>query len=115
MHRVVGDAELQLKDRGDSAPRPDLATEAIGLGTPVQKVGEAGKLLGRQASGRARGSVMPQRLWASLTGTFHPLAHGRLADAQRLGNLALRSALLLEVPGLEPSSFLPVLSYRFHT
>jgi hypothetical protein len=46
MHRVVGDAELQLKDRGDSAPRPDLATEAIGLDTPVQEVGEAGELRG---------------------------------------------------------------------
>jgi hypothetical protein len=64
MHRVVGDAELQLQDRGDSAPRPDLATAAIGLGTPVQEVGKAGEWRGGQAPGRARGGAVPQRVGA---------------------------------------------------
>ncbi len=114
-HRVIGDAELQPKGRGDSAPRPDLATEAIGLGTPVQEVGEAGELRGSQAPGRARWRAMPQRWWASLAGTFDPLAHGRLADAHRRGNLALRPALLLEVPGLAPSRFFPMLRGGLHT
>jgi hypothetical protein len=115
MHRVVGDAKLQPKDRSDPAPRPDLATEAIGLGTTLQEVGKAGELLGSQSPGRARWRAMPQRVWASLAGTFHPLAHGCRADAQRLGNLALRPAFLLEAPGLESSSFFPVLGYGLHT
>ena len=114
MHRVVGDAERQPQDRGDSAPRPHLATEAIGLGSPVQEVGEAGELLGSQAPGRARWGAMPQRVWAPVAGPCHPLADGRLADAQRLGNLALRPALLFEMPSLQPSRFFPVLRCGLH-
>jgi hypothetical protein len=114
MGEMVGDAELQPQDLGDSDPRPHLATEAIGLGTPVQEVGKTGELLGSQSPGRASRRAMPQCLWAAIAATCHPLAHGRLADAQRLGNLALRPALLLEVPSLEPSSFFPVLRRGLH-
>ena len=114
MHRVVGHAERQAKDRGDSAPRPHVATETIGLGPPVQEVGKTGQLFGSQAPGRASRRARPQRLWAAIAATFHPLAHSRLTDAQRRGNLALRPALLLEVPGLEPSRFFPVLRCGLH-
>jgi len=115
MHRVVGHAERQAKDRGDSAPRPHLATETIGPGTPVQEVGKTGKLFGSQSPGRASPGAMPQRLWAAIAATFHPLAHSRRADAQGRGNLALRPALLREVPGLQASSFFPVLRCGLHT
>jgi hypothetical protein len=114
MHLVVGHAERQAKDHGDSAPRPHVATETISPGTPVQEVGKTGKLFGSQSPGRASRRAMPQRLWAAIAATFHPLAHGRLADAQRRGNLALRPALLLEVPGLEPPRFFPVLRCGLH-
>jgi hypothetical protein len=59
---VVGDAELQPQDHGDSAPRPHLATETIRLGTPVQEVGKTGEWLGSQAPGRASWRAAPQRL-----------------------------------------------------
>jgi hypothetical protein len=114
MHRVVGDTELQPQNLGDSAPRPHLATETISLGTPAQEVGKTGELLGSQSPGRASRRAVPQCLWAAIAATFYPLAHGRLADTQRLGNLALRPALLLEVPRLEPSSFFPVLRCGLH-
>ena len=114
MHRVVGDAELQPQDGGDAAPRPHLATETISLGTPVQEGGKTGELPAGQSPGRASRGAMPQCLWAAVAATFYPLAHGRLADAQRRGNLALRSALLLEVPSLESSSFFPVLRCGLH-
>jgi hypothetical protein len=54
-------------------------------------------------------------LMGPLAGTFHPLTDGRLADAQCLGHLALRPALLLELPGLQPSAFFPVVRWRVHT
>jgi hypothetical protein len=81
MPRVVGDTELQPQDRGDSAPRPHLAAETIGLGPSVQEVGKTGELLRSQSPGRASRRAMPQRLWAAIAATLHPLAHGRLADA----------------------------------
>ena len=114
MDRVVGNTELQPQDRGDLAPGPHLAAETISLGTLVQEVGKAGELLGSQSPGRASRRAVSQRLWAALAATLYPLAHGRLADAQRLGNLALRPALLLEMPSLEPSSFFPVLGCGLH-
>ncbi len=57
---------------------------------------------------------MPKRLGTPLAGPRHPLTDGPLADPQRLGNLALGPALLLEVPGLEPPGFFPVVRYGFH-
>ena len=82
MHRVVGHAERQAKDRGDSAPRPHVATETIGLGPPLQEVGQAGELRGSQAPRRASRRAMPQRVWAALAGTLDPLTDSGFADAQ---------------------------------
>jgi hypothetical protein len=53
-------------------------------------------------------------VWPRIPGTLYPLADCRLADALGLGNLTLRPALLLQVPGLKPSSVLPVLRGGLH-
>jgi hypothetical protein len=57
---------------------------------------------------------VPQRLRAALSGACHPLADGSLADAERLGDLAPGPPLLLEVPGLQPPGFFPVVGCRVH-
>jgi uncharacterized protein (DUF433 family) len=47
-------------------------------------------------------------------GAFHPLADSPFADAQCLGDLALRPALLYEVPGMQTSNFFPVCMWAVH-
>ena len=56
---------------------------------------------------------MAKRLRASVAGAFHPLADGAFADTEGLGDLALGPTLLLEVPGLEPSGFFPIVGLPF--
>jgi hypothetical protein len=51
---------------------------------------------------------MVQGLRAAFACAPHPLADRGFADAQGLGNLALRPALLLVLPGLETPRCLPV-------
>jgi len=74
----------------------------------MQERGQVSQLLRRQPPRRARWWPVAQGLWSPLVGAFHPLADGPFADAQRQGDLALWPAFLLEVPGLETSSFSPV-------
>jgi hypothetical protein len=87
--RVVGDAKLQPNHRGDPDTGPDLPSKAIGFGPAVQEFGQAVQLCGSQATwGTGRRSVT-ECLRATLAGACQPLADRPLADAERLGDLAL--------------------------
>jgi hypothetical protein len=97
---MIPNAPFQVDDRRNPAASPELAPEAIGLGTAMQELGQASQLLSRQPPRSARWWPVAQGLWSPLVGTFHPLADGPFADAQRQGDLALGPALVLEVPGL---------------
>jgi hypothetical protein len=108
MARVVRDAECQLHDGGDTAAGPDLPPEAIRFGPPVPQCGQAGQLFGCQAAGSTRVGTQAQGVRSPVAGARHPLADRAFADAQRLGDLALGPALLLELPGLQPSGFFPI-------
>jgi hypothetical protein len=108
MDGMVGDAQLQAHHGGDPATGPYVAPEAIGLGAAVQRLGQMRQLVGGQPPGCARGRPMAQGLRAAFACAPHPLADGGFADAQGLGNLALRPALLLVLPGWETPCFLPV-------
>jgi hypothetical protein len=108
MDGMIGNAKLQAHHGSDPATGPHLAPEAIGLGAAVQQRGQTRQLVGGQPPGRARGRLMAQGRRAAFAGAPHPLADRGFADAQGLGNLALRPALLPELPGLEPSGFFPV-------
>jgi hypothetical protein len=113
--RVVRDAKGELNHGGNPGAGPKLASEAVGFGTTLQQTWQLGQLLGRQTPGcPARRAVM-ERLRPTFAAALHPLADGALADAESLGNPALRPALLLEVPGLQASSFLPVGGCRVPT
>ena len=46
MDGMVGDAKLQVNDHRKPAAGPDLPSEAIGFGTPIQEVGQTRQLLG---------------------------------------------------------------------
>jgi hypothetical protein len=103
-----GDAKLQRHHGDDPATGPHLPPEAIGLGAAVQQHRQARELVGGQPAGSARGRPMAQGLRAAFACAPNPLADSGFADAQGLGNLALRPAFLLMLPGLETSRFFPV-------
>jgi hypothetical protein len=115
MGGVIDDATFHPPHLGHPGPGPALAAEAVGLGATGQEGGETGEGLGSQAPGCPRWGAMRSRVWAPWARTCQPLADGRLADAQRLGNRARRPALRLEGPGVAPSSFVPVLHGGFQT
>jgi hypothetical protein len=108
MTRMIGDAKLQADDGGDPRAGPEIAAKAIGGGTSVQEGGQPGEPLGREPAWGPRWGPVAEGFQPSCPGTLHPLADSGCADPQRFGDLALGPALLLEVPGLQPSSFLPV-------
>ena len=115
MGGVVQDAKRHPYHRGHALAGPHLAAEAIGLRAAVQQLGHTGQLLGSQAAGGARRWLMAQRLRAAHAGSRHPLADRGGADPQGLGNLALRPALLFEVPGLQAACFFPGVRWWIHT
>jgi hypothetical protein len=111
---MVGNAKLRPNHGGDPAARPERPPEPVGLGAAVQEGRQAGQLLGGQAPGSTRGKTMPECLGTTHPGSFHPLADGSFADTQCLGDSALRPAPLLELPGLQPPGFFPILGCRVH-
>src|SRR5688572_26248000 len=114
MDGMVGDAKFQANHRGDPATSPDLSPKAIGFGPLVQEHGQPRQLVGGQPAGSTGAWTLPEGLQAPFAGTFPPLADRPFADAQGFGDLALGPALLHEVPGLQASSFLPVVGCRVH-
>jgi hypothetical protein len=107
MDRMIGDAKLQLNHGGDAATGPDLPPEARRFGPTVQQLGQPSELLGRQPPGGTRGWLVPEGVRSALAAALHPLADRGFADTHGRGDVALGSALLLELPELEPSRFLP--------
>jgi hypothetical protein len=114
MTRMVGDAEFQADDGRAPGASPELSAEAIGSGTSMQQLGQADELRARQPPRGAGWRSTPERRGPGGAGPCHPLTDRALADPQSLGNLALTPALLLEVPGLEPSGFFPAVWCGVH-
>jgi hypothetical protein len=114
MTGMVGNPILEPNYRGDPPPGPQLSTKAIRCGPPLQEFGQAGELLGREPARGSGRRTVSQSIGAFLVGALHPLTDGAFTDAERFGDLALGPALLLEMPGLEPSGFFPVGRCRVH-
>ena len=89
MARVVSDAKLQANHRGDPAPGPDLPSKAIRCDAAGQAVGQAVPRCGSQATWGPGWRSVADSLRAALAGAGEPLADGPLADAERLGALAV--------------------------
>jgi hypothetical protein len=111
---MVRDAKYQAKDRRESSAGPYLAAAPIGFGAAPQEVGPLGQLFSGEPPRGSRRWTGPQSLRSPLTDALHPLTDGRFADPHRLGDLALGPALLLEVPGLTTTCFLPVFGRAVH-
>ena len=77
-----------------------MSPEAIGFGAAPQQSRHAGELLGSQTAGSAGRRAMAESFRTTCAAPLHPLADRALADAHGRGALALRPALLFEMPGL---------------
>ncbi len=111
MSLVVTDAKGLLDHPGYSGSRPYLSNEAIVLGSLGEEGRDLGKLcLGQPWSGTG-GRMTAKSLYALLPCPLDPLADSSLAHAKGLGDVDLLPALLLQFPGSEATTFLPV--FRF--
>ena len=108
MARMIGDAKFRSNNGRNPATCPQLPSEAVGLGAVLQSGRQAGELLISQPAAGPRRGAMTETFRAAFPAALHPLADRAFADPQRLGNLALSPPLLFEAPGLQASSFLPV-------
>src|SRR5262249_30970733 len=100
-HLTAAVPDVEFLPEGARRPitGPDLAREAIGLGTVPEEVGEPAEWLGSElgASAGARASAQGLALPGPRGG--QPLTDGPFGDAEDGGDLALRTALLLEIHG----------------
>jgi hypothetical protein len=114
MDGVVADPKSPANDRCHASAGPELPPEAAGFGAPMRELGQINQLFGGQEAGSTGVPTRLQGLGATLAAMRHPLADGPLADAQRVGDLTLGPALLLEMPGLETACFFPMVGCRVH-
>jgi hypothetical protein len=75
----------------------------------LQQGRQAGKVLSGQPTAGPRGWPMAEGFRTALAATLHPLADRAFADPQGRSDLAWRPPLLFEVPGLQASSFFPMM------
>ena len=105
---VVADAELLLDDLGDAGAGPDLAAEAVGLRPVPEELRDQPLLLRQSVGGRGPGRGGNEGPRDRLVGGGEPPADGWFGDAQSLGDVPLRPALLLQAQRPQPPPLLPV-------
>jgi len=98
MGRVKAHPRLSCDDRRHPLGRPNVAGEAIRLGTPCQQLGDACPLLGREFRRWPRPDPVAQRTDASIRGALQLLADRAGRDPQRCGDRLLLPALLPQFP-----------------
>ena len=79
MTRVIGNATFQADGGGDPRASPEPSPEATRSRTPMQQLGQAGELLGRQPPRGAGWRSTPERLETGGAGPDHPLTDRALA------------------------------------
>ena len=108
MRDVIAYAKGAL-DQGSDAPTcPDRTTETEGFGALIEQGGQLGTLLCGQPRERAAGLLASQGTDTVGVGTCEPFADRALSDTQRVGNLLLCPALLVEFPSAQAAPFAPV-------
>jgi hypothetical protein len=95
----------------DAPSAPDIATEAKGLSPTRQQFGQLTQLYRGQPRRRTWRWSLAQRGHTPASARTDPLAHSAFGHFQRRRNLALPSAILLEIPSAPPPRFAPILAY----
>src|SRR4029077_10678447 len=106
---AVRDAELFGKDPGDPQTGPDVSTEAVGLGTMPEEVGDQPRLLGGELGDPARGGVGEEGLRAVTSGGGEPTTDGAFRSVEGESAGALAPALLREIQCPHPPPLSPVM------
>ena len=106
---AVGDAELLLDDPGHPAAGPQVAAEAVCLGTVPEEIGDQAQLVGGQLGSHASlVGVRGERLRPALPSGSHPLADGAFGGAESGGDVSLEPALPMEFQRSHPPPLPPV-------
>src|SRR4051794_6919185 len=108
MINMIAHAELTLDDAGNACLRPNIADKAVGFSARLEHVGKPLTLLLSQLRRRAWMGAISQRDRSARSSTGNPLADCALSHAQRDGDLFLRPAVLMQVPGTQAAAFAPV-------
>jgi hypothetical protein len=106
---VVAHAELALDERCHAFTRPYLADEAVRRSSIIKPRQDLGTLLGRKLARRPGGAALVQRRnTTAFTSATHPLQNRARRHTQRLSDLRLCPASLVQFPGTQPPAFTPV-------
>ena len=108
MIHVIAHAELALDDARNACLSPNIAEKAVGLCATLEQIGKPLTLRLGQLRRRAWMGAISQPGCSARSSTGNPLADCALSHAQRDGDLFLRPALLMQVPGTKAASFAPV-------
>src|SRR5205823_4272474 len=115
---VVIDAKLLLDDLTDPIARPQVAAEAVCLGTVPEEVGDQIPLAREQFPRRAAAQAPAEGVRTAFCGGTQPLTDSRSANAQGGGDVGLRPAVLAQLPRTHPPPLPPVLRrgwFALHT
>jgi hypothetical protein len=108
MGGMIADAERARDHYRHAGRSPDVADEAVGLGSVRQERRNLSALLGRQPGLRTRRLLVPQRLTPACPRPSQPLAHRPARDAQCFRDANRLPALLGQLQRPQTPSFAPV-------
>lgn len=118
MALMVADPELFLNDPSDAGTGPDIPPKAVRLGTMPEELGDQTFLRRRELGRVPRTGTSAQGLGPAIADTGEQTTDAHRGDAQRLGDVLPRPALLLQMPCSKPPPFEPVSRkeiWDFHT
>src|ERR1043166_3911520 len=106
---VVADAKFLLDNFGNAGASPNLAPEAIGLGSMPKELRNQSLLRSSQLSRAARRGVSAQGVRACRAGDAEPLTDRRFRDSKGLCNRPLGPIILMHGQCSHPPPLLPVI------
>src|SRR5687767_8008133 len=104
MINMIADAELALDQAGNACLSPNVTDKTVGLCATLEQDGKLLALRLRELGYRAGTGAISQRVSSAGSSAGNPLANCPLTDAQCRGDLLLRPALLMQVPGTQAAS-----------
>jgi hypothetical protein len=100
---VVADPKLLFDHSGHAAAGPYLTPEPVGLRAMPEELRDQAFLSVREFGRPPRTGLSVQRVHSAITDTSEPTTDAHGGDAERLGDVVPRPALLLQVPRSKPS------------
>ena len=109
---MVVDPELPRDHRGDAVTGPDGAAESVRFGTVREELRDQRLLRFGQTGGGALVGACAERIGTAATSHLQPLADGRPAHTERLGDPDGPPTLLTQLEGPQAAPFEPVREFE---